>query len=153
MLMLASLLLAVVAPVPSSPLAGLHGLVGSWSCTYHAGGTDFAYRTTYTYDRDGHILRQTASWTGGGDEEYVAYDALHRRWTATVLDDGGNATVMRAPGSDPNHIAYHSVYPDASMAVTFDRLSATQYALHATVRSGGNTTTSVDTCKKTTAGV
>jgi len=59
---------------------------------------------------------------------------------------------MRAPGSDPNHIAYRSVSPDASMAVRFDRVSASTYTLHATVRTGGKTTTSIDTCKKTTAG-
>ena len=53
---------------------------------------------------------------------------------------------MRAPGSDPNHIAYRSVYPDASIAETFDRMSSTKYTLHGTVRSGGKTTTSVDTC-------
>lgn len=148
MLMLASLVLALVAPVPASPLAGLHGLVGSWNCTYRAGAMKFDYATTYAYDRDGHILRQTASWTGGGDEEYVAYDAAHHTWTAVVLDDGGTATVMRASGSDPNHIAYHSVYPDASMAVTFDRVSATAYTLHATVHAGGKTITSVDTCSR-----
>jgi len=146
--MLASLILALAVPVPASPLAGLHGLVGSWNCTYRAGATRFEYATTYAYDRDGHILRQTATWTGGGDEEYVGYDATHRAWTAIVLDDGGNATVMRAPGSDPNHIAYQSVYPDASMAVTFDRVSATAYTLHATVHAGGKTITSVDTCSR-----
>jgi hypothetical protein len=30
--------------------------------------------------------------------------------------------------------------------VTFDRISATEYTLHATVRSGGKKITSVDTC-------
>jgi hypothetical protein len=53
---------------------------------------------------------------------------------------------MRATSSDPNHFAYRSIYPDASIAETFDRVSATEYALHATVRSAGKTTTSVDTC-------
>jgi hypothetical protein len=53
---------------------------------------------------------------------------------------------MRAPGSDPKHIAYRSVYPDASIAVTFDRVSATEYTLRGTVRSGGKTIASVDTC-------
>lgn len=53
---------------------------------------------------------------------------------------------MRATGSDPNHIAYRSIYPDASIAVRFDRVSATKYTLSATVRSGAKTITSVDTC-------
>jgi hypothetical protein len=53
---------------------------------------------------------------------------------------------MRASGSDPNHIAYRSVYPNAGIAEKFDRVSSTTYTLHATVRSGGKTITSVDTC-------
>ena len=91
-------------------------------------------------------MREIASWTGGGDEELLAYDAQRGGWTAVVFDGQGTATIMRATGSDPNRIAYRSVYPDASIAVTFDRVSATEYTLHATVRSGGKTITSVDTC-------
>ena len=144
--MLASLVLAAMLPATAAPLAGLHYLVGSWKCTYRAGAVHFAYDATYAYDGSGNRLRQIASWAGGGDEELLAYDAHRSRWTAVVLDDQGNATVMRATGSDPNHIAYRSVYPDASIAVTFDRVSATEYTLHGTVRSGDKTITSVDTC-------
>ncbi len=127
-------------------MAGLHGLVGTWSCTYRAAAVRLAYDATYAYDRDGHTLREVASWTGGGDEELFAYDAQHGRWAAVVFDDQGTATVMHATGRDPNHIAFRSVYPDASIAVRFDRISRTEYMLHATVRSGGKTIASVDTC-------
>jgi hypothetical protein len=144
--MLASLALAAASPAKAAPLAGLHYLVGSWNCTYRAGAVRLAYDATYAYDRDGHTLRQIASWAGGGDEELLAYDAQRDRWTAVVLDDQGTATIMRASASDTNHIAYRSVYPDAGIAVTFDRISATEYTLHGTVRMGGKTITSVDTC-------
>jgi hypothetical protein len=143
--MLASLVLAAALPATAAPLAALHYLVGTWNCTYRAGAVRFAYANTYAYDLNGHTLRQIASWAGGGDEEILAYDA-QRGWTAVVFDDHGTATIMRATGSDPNHIAYRSVYPDANIAVTFDRISATEYTLHGTVRSGGKTITSVDTC-------
>jgi hypothetical protein len=149
--MLASLVLAAALPATAAPLAGLHYLVGTWNCTYRAGAVRVAYADTYAYDRDGHALRQIASWAGGGgDEELLAYDTKGRGWTAVVLDDQGTATIMRATGSDPNHIAYRSVYPDASIAVMFDRISATEYTLHATVRSGGKTIASVDTCLRAT---
>lgn len=146
--MLASLVLAAALPATAAPLSGLHYLVGAWNCTYRAGTTRLPYATTYAYDLDGRTLRQIASWAGGGDEEIVAYDAQRRGWTAVVLDDQGTATIMHATGNDPNHIAYRSVYPDASIAVTFDRISATEYTLHGTVRSGGKTITSVDTCSR-----
>jgi hypothetical protein len=144
--MLASLVLAAALPATVAPLAGLHYLVGTWKCTYRAGAVRFAYDATYAYDRHGHALRQIASWAGGSDEELLAYDAQRGGWTAVVLDDQGTATIMRATGNDPNHIAYRSVYPDASITETFDRISATEYRLHAKVRSGGKTITSVDTC-------
>jgi hypothetical protein len=143
--MLASLVLAAALSTTAAPLAGLHYLVGAWNCTYRAGAVRFVYAATYVYDRDGHTFREIASWTGGSDEELLAYDAHRGGWTAVVIDQG-TATIMRATGSDPNHIAYRSVYPDASIAVTFDHISATEYTLHATVRSGGKTTSSVDTC-------
>lgn len=147
-MVLASLVLAAALPATASPVARLHYLVGTWNCTYRARAVRFAYTDTYAYDLDGHTLRQIASWSGGGDEEVLAYDAQRGGWTAVVLDDQGTATILRATGSDPNHIAYRSVYPDASIAVTFDRISATRYTLHATVRSGGKTITSVDTCSR-----
>src|ERR1700683_167632 len=105
-LMFASLLPAATSPAKTTPLAGMHYLVGTWNCTYRAGAVRLAYKATYVYDRDGNALRQIASWAGGGDEELVAYDAQHGRWTAVVVDDQGTATIMRATGSDPNHIAY-----------------------------------------------
>lgn len=144
-MMLVSFLLAALLPATASPLAGLHELVGSWSCTYRAGGAPFAYDATYAYERDGHVLREVATWTGGGDEELVTYDAQRHGWTAVVLDDGGTVTVMRGTG-DPHHITYRSVYPDDSIAERFDRVSQTEYTLRATVRMHGKTTASVDTC-------
>jgi hypothetical protein len=145
-MMLASFALAAALPVTAAPLAGLHYLVGPWKCTYRAGAVRLAYDATYTYDLDGRTLREIASWAGGGDEELLAYDAQRGGWTAVVFDDHASATIMRATGNDPKHIAYRSVYPDASIAVTFDRISGTEYTLHGTVRSGGKTIVSVDTC-------
>lgn len=144
-MLLASLVLAAAMPA-ASPLAGLQFLTGTWNCTYRAGAARFPYAAAYAYDLNGRILREVAAWEGGGDEELLSFDAQHRAWSAIVLDDHGTATVMRASGSDPKHIAYRSVYPDANVSVTFDRVSATEYTLHGTVRSGGKTIRSVDAC-------
>lgn len=146
--MLASLVLAAALPATASPLAGLHYLVGTWNCTYSAGKEHLAYVATYAYDSNGRILREIASSSAGGDEELLAYDAHRHGWTAVVIDDQGNATAMRAAGKDPKHISYRSVYPDGTVAVTFERISATKYTLHGTVRMGGKTINSVDTCSR-----
>jgi len=142
---LAALTLAATIPATAAPIAGLHELVGSWKCSYRAGAVRFDYDATWAYDLNRHTLRQIDTWTGGGAEELLASDA-HGGWKAVVFDDHGDTTVMLGTGSNPKHIAYHSVYPDASIAETFDRISTTEYALHATVRSGATTTVSVDTC-------
>jgi hypothetical protein len=123
-----------------------HYLTGTWNCTYRAGAVHLAYAATYAHDRGGQTLRETASWKGGGDEELLAFDAQHHDWTAVVFEDQGTTTILRASGSNPNKIAYGSIYPDKGLAVTFDRVSSTKYTLHATMHSGGKTITSVDTC-------
>ena len=146
--MLISLTPAVALPATPSPFAGLRNLAGTWSCTYRAGAMRMAYDATYAYDRDGHTLRETASWAGGGDEELIGYNAKRHVWTAVVFEDDGGTTVLRATGSDPNHIAYDSVYPDARIAEKIDRVSARAYTIHATVHSGGTTTVSVDSCER-----
>lgn len=73
--MLASLVLAAALPATAVPLAGPHSFVGTWSCTYRAGAVRTAYAATYAYGRDGHTLRQIASWAGDDDEVSLAYDA------------------------------------------------------------------------------
>jgi hypothetical protein len=143
---LASLALAAALPATAAPLAGLHYLAGTWNCTYRAGAVRLPYGATYAYDLNGHTLRQITTSAAGDGEELLAYDAHRGGWTAVVLDGQGTATILRATGSDPNHIAYRSVYPDASIAVTFDRVSATEYTLRGTVRLSGKTIISVDTC-------
>jgi len=143
--LLAALVVVAALPATGAPMAGLHDLVGTWKCTYRAGAARLTYDATWTYDLDGHTLRQVDSWAGGGAEELLASDA-HGGWKAVVFDDHGDTTVMLGTGRDPKHIAYHSVYPDASIAETFDQSSTMKYALHATVRSGATTTVSVDTC-------
>ena len=145
---LASLVLAVAVPAKAAPIDGLHFLVGTWKCTYRAGTVSLPYAATFAYDLAGHTLRETTSSAVGADEEVFAYDPQRRGWTTVILDDHGSATVMRGTGRDPNHIAYRSVYPDASIAETIDRLSATEYAIHATVRLSGKTMSSVDTCTR-----
>ena len=144
--MLACFALPARSSAMAAPVEGLHYLVGTWNCTYRAGTARLDYVATYTYALNGRTLREIATWTGGGDEELQSFDTQRHGWSAVVFDDHGNATVMRATGSDPEHIAYRSVYPDANLGVKLDRISAAKYTLHGTFRSGGKTTDSVDTC-------
>ena len=145
--MLASLVLAAALPATAAPLGELHYLVGTWNCTYRAASRYASPTMPPT------LTIATATRCGRPPPGRVAATRSCSRMTrsaaagrSVVFDDRGTATILRATGSNPNHIAYRSVYPDASIAVTFDRISATEYTLHGTVRSGGKTITSVDTC-------
>jgi hypothetical protein len=146
--MLAAVVLATASPATAAPLDAMRELAGTWHCEYRGGGSSLAYTATYTDDRAAQTVNEVATWAGGGDDEVLAADAQHGGVTAVVLDGQGNATVMRAKGHDPHHIAFRSVYPDATIAVTFDRTSATTYTLHGTVHMGGKTIVSVDTCSR-----
>jgi hypothetical protein len=145
----AAFALTTSCPAEANPIARLHYLVGAWNCTYRAGSVRMPYHTTYAYDGGGTTLRQIASFGNDGDEQLFAYDEHRGGWTVVVLDSHGNATIMHANGSDPNHIVYRSVYPDATIADTFDRVSATSYTLHARFQMGGKNINSVDTCSRT----
>jgi len=142
---LLSLGLALASPASAGSLDKLHYLVGSWNCLYRAGTMNLGYVAKYTYDLNGQALREVAFFTGGGsDEELLAYEK-HAGWTAVVFDGSGTTTIMRGTG-DPYHIVLRSIYPDAGIAERVDRVSATEYTIHATMRSGGKTIASVDTC-------
>jgi hypothetical protein len=126
----------------------LHYLAGTWHCTYRAPAMSIAYKASYAYDRDGNTLHETTAFaTGGGDQEFIAY-GKRNGWTAVVLEDDGSTTIMRGAGADPAHLAFHSIYPDASIAERVDRVSANEYTIHATMRAAGKTTASVDTCRR-----
>ncbi len=147
-MLLAALIPASASSATATPLAGLHDLVGTWKCTFSGGGMNLKYNAVYALDLGGHALRETTTLPGGGDEELIAYDAAHHNWTAAVVDAGGTATVMHAPAGSPKHIVYRSVYPDASVGVVYDRVSATKYTQHGTFVAGGKTIVSVDTCTR-----
>ena len=104
--MLVSLVLATAVPAAASPLAGLHYLVGTWNCTYRAGAVRFTYAATYAYDLNGHTLRQSASWAGGGDEELLAYDG-HRNNARSHLGDAVYAARNGALGWQNDHVSRH----------------------------------------------
>lgn len=148
----ALLLLIAVSTAPaaaSDPLSSLRFLVGTWNCTFASEKTHLYYKATYSYDMGGNWLRETDAWTGGGsDLGMITYEPKRPGWTAVVLEPDRGTTIFRAAGSNPNHILYRSVYPDATMTDIFERSSPTRYTLHFTQSAGGKTMHSMDVCVK-----
>jgi len=130
----------------ATPLNAVQYLVGNWSCQYEGGSQRISYESKYAYELSGSWLRERDSFkNGGSDEESLTFDPKHALWTAVILDSLGMTTIFRASGSDARHIVYHSVYPDATMTETFDRLSSARYTLHYAQSTGGKLTKSLDT--------
>ncbi len=149
-----ALFLAVVAlciPTASvaDPLASLRSLTGTWNCTYHGAKAQVTYKATFSYDMNDNWMRERDSWAGGGgDEGMFTYEPKRHSWTAVIVEPERTATVFRGAGSNPDHVVYRSIYPDASMTDIFDRKSPTGYTLHFTQNTGGNTVKSIDICVK-----
>jgi hypothetical protein len=147
----AVLLLASGASSAASadPLTSLHGLVGTWTCTYVAGSERVTYKASFAYDMGGNWIRERDSWSGGGsDEDLFTYDPKGRAWTAIVVENERDAVLFRANGGNADHVVYRSVYPNANMTDVFDRLSPTKYTLHFSQVANGKATNSTDTCVK-----
>jgi hypothetical protein len=138
----------ICIPASAADLSSLQFLVGTWHCSYDAGKTRSSYRATYAYEMNGGWIREIDSWNGGGDQGMITYNPQHG-WTAVVLGPVGTTTVFRGSGANSNHIAYRSVYPDASMTDVFERSSPTRYTLRFTQSKNGKTASSLDTCTKT----
>ena len=54
------------------------------------------------------------------------YEPKRHSWTEVIVEPERTATVFRGAGSNPNHVVYRSIYPDASMTDIFDRKSPTE---------------------------
>jgi hypothetical protein len=142
--------LSIAPAAASDPLGSLRFLVGTWNCTFQSGKTHVSYKATYSNEMGGNWLRETDSWTGGGsDLGMITYEPKRHGWTAVILLSDRTTTLFRAAGSNPNHVSYRSVYPDASMTELFDRTSPTRYTLHYMQSAGGKTTKSTDVCVRT----
>ncbi len=139
-----------VAPGSAAdPLASLRFLVGTWHCTYQSDKTHVEYKATFSYEMGGNWLRESDSWTrGGSDLGMFTYEPKRHGWTALVLENERAAVVFHGGGSNPVHVVYRSIYPDASMTDIFDRTSPVRYTLHFTQTSGSKVVKSADTCVK-----
>ena len=151
-LLAALLALLCAAPAEAAdPLASLSYLVGSWNCTYNAGTQHFKYTATYDYVMGNNWVRERDAWTGGGsDAGLTTFEPKTNTWTEIVAENERSTTVFRAKGSDAGHRVYQSVYPNALLNLTFDRVSDNKYSLHFHGTYGGKTMTSYDTCAKRT---
>jgi hypothetical protein len=140
----------IVAAPASDPLTSLQYLVGTWNCSFALGGRQITYKATFAYDLGNNWLREDDAWVGGGtDLAMFTYDPKTASWVITIAEQERNAVVFRGAGADPDHVVYHSVYPDASLTNVFDRVSPTSYTVRFSQTAGGKTTTSVNTCVKT----
>jgi len=148
----AAVVLTLLCAAPAGaadPLASLSYLVGTWNCTYNAGTQQIKYTAAYDYVMGNNWMRERDALTGGGsDVGLTTYEPKTNTWTEVGAENGRSTTVFRAKGSDGGHRVYQSVYPNALLNLTFDRVSDTKYTLHFHGTYEGKTMTSFDVCAK-----
>lgn len=130
-------------------LTALSYLAGAWKCEYRAGSQHITYTATFAYAmRNNWVHERDALAGGGGDEAWITYEPATRSWIQVVLEPQRSTTLFRAKGDSSAHLVYRSLYPNAGMKSTFDRVSRTRYTLHFSGTIGGHRIVSVDTCTK-----
>lgn len=146
-----ALLLTAAASPPIrtlNPMTTLSYLVGDWTCTVHSGGKSETYHARFSYTAGNTWMQETDTWTNGGDQLVFTYIPGKRVWRAVVSEYNGNVTVFEAPDTGLSHVAYRSVYPDATMQDTFDRVSTTRFTMHFRQQTAHGINTGNDNCVK-----
>ena len=118
--------LASVHAASADRMSALSYLVGTWNCTYSTGGHSSPYTATYEYVMDRNWMRERDVWSGGSVDNFLTYDAQKGAWRVAIMRNDRTMQVFVAPDTG-THLAYRSVYPDASQTSVFDKLSATHY--------------------------
>lgn len=139
--------LLAAAPAPN-PLHALSYLVGSWNCALDLDGKKQPYKASWAYSLGNRWLRETDSWSGGGDVLMLTYFPPLHQWRSVVTERNGGMTIFHAPYAGADHIAYSSVYPDSNMTDAFDRISNRKYTLHFVQTANGTVARGYDICVK-----
>ena len=151
---IALLTLVLAGPIgagtkPADPLQAFAFMIGSWTCSYTLGTQTASYTATMSWALGGNWIRERDTGAGGvSGEALFTYDPSKRQWASVVMESDRLPTLFVAGDTGSAHIAYRSVYPDASMTDTIDRISPTKYTVHFTQTVDGKTTRSVDACTK-----
>lgn len=119
---------AAQAKTAASPLVALQ-LKGHWVCT-QSGSASGTYNEDWTAVFGGTWLRATDSANGQvtGDHT-ITYSKASSTWVVLDAFVPGSYDVLHGTSSDPNHIAFHAVYPKLALAVTYNRVSPASYTV------------------------
>ncbi|HET7813484.1 MAG TPA: hypothetical protein VFL13_03850 [Candidatus Baltobacteraceae bacterium] len=149
LLALVALLGAGTAPTrTANPIALMNYLPGTWTCSTTFGGGALTYQARYAYDQNQTWLTAIDTSKMGTDRLMISYDKAKHRFRALVADSGGGITVFEAPDTGLAHIVYKSVFPDATMQETFDRISDMHYTTHFRQHTDKGLVTVTDDCRK-----
>ena len=149
LLVLSSVILSAATPMRTAdPLKLMSFMTGTWTCSSTINGQTQTYTAHWEYALGNKWLRQVDTWSGGGDMGMVTYVPRSREWRWVVTEGDGDVTLFRAPDTGLAHITYRSVYPDATMSETYDRVSQSKYTTHFVQTENGKTTRAIDVCTK-----
>lgn len=148
-----ALLLSLAAPAayaaPSNPsFAALAAtMTGRWNCSSGAQKytTDWSVLPNTLWIRGINVSRTHAGTSMSEDME--TYDAAQHLWRIVDMEPNGSMSVLIGPGSK-GHVSTHSVYPDGTQHVRYDRISSRRYTLLFDFVIAGKHSHWIDTCDK-----
>ncbi len=138
---------AYAAPANSSFTALAATMTGRWNCSSGA----------QTYTADWTVLPNTL-WIRGVNvsrtrtgtsmsEDMETYDAARHLWRIVDMEPNGSMSVLVGSGTN-GHVSTHSVYPDATQHVRYDRISSRRYTLTFDFVIAGKHSRWIDTCDR-----
>ena len=80
-------------------------------------------------------------------EDMETYEAAHRIWRIVDMEPNGSMSVLVGSGT-VGHISMHSVYPDGSQHVRYDRVSNRRYTLTFDFLAKGKDNRWIDICNR-----
>jgi len=124
---LAGMVATAQAKSAGSPLGALQ-LNGHWVCTQTPEGGTFSEDWAPMFH--GLWLRATDSAKGTVTAEHtVSYNKASSTWVVLDAFATGSYDVLHATTSSPALIAFHAVYPQQVLSVTFNRVSPKRYTI------------------------
>lgn len=143
---------ATAAPVPrnAEQMRALDYLIGTWNCSFSAGGQSGTNVSTFTSVMNGAWLQETEAvrTRSGGlfvtTMHYTGYDPDEKRY----LHVGPNADGTYEVAYTTDFATFHTLLPAGQEDATFTKVSDSEFSLREPFTQNGQHLVYLNTCKK-----
>jgi hypothetical protein len=143
---------ASAAPVPpnAEQMKAVAFLIGTWNCSFSAGGQSGTNISTFTSVMNGAWLQETEAvrTKSGGlyvtTTHFTGYDPDEKRY----MHVGPNADGTYEVAYTTDFHSFHTILPAGQQDATFTKVSDTEFSLREPFTQNGQAMVYLNTCKK-----